>query len=112
MIEAGGQRPAGLRVGLDPLEFALGHAGIMLERHRRDGLLPLARIAHGARERDDGAEIGAAGRQPAHLGADVEILGLNADHGTMSLSAARDGWKKRDLFGAGKSSWNAAHASG
>ena len=29
---------------------------------------------------EDGADIGAAGPQRGDLGADVEVLGLNADH--------------------------------
>ena len=58
-------------------ELALGHAGIMLERHRLDGAVL---VADGAEEGDDGADIGAAGLQRRDLGADVEILLLHADH--------------------------------
>ena len=34
--------------------------------------------AHRAGERDDGADVGAAGGQARHLGADLEILALHA----------------------------------
>ena len=70
--------PAGERLGFDALELGLGHARIVLERHRGDRVAA-GLAAHGAGEGDDGADIGAAGRQTADLGADVEVLGLDAN---------------------------------
>src|SRR5262245_6905058 len=71
------QRPACMRLRLDALKFALGHARIVLEHHAGNGF---ARIvgAHEPREGDDGADIAAAGRQPGDLGADLEVGGLDA----------------------------------
>src|SRR5262249_54954757 len=36
--QSGGEWPAAVRLGLDLGELALGHAGIMFERHRRDAV--------------------------------------------------------------------------
>ncbi len=65
------------RLGLDARQLGLGHAGIVLERHAGDaGAIVLA--AHDPGEGDDGADVGAAGGEAAHVGADVEVLALDA----------------------------------
>ena len=55
-----------------------GHAGIMLERHRRDRIGALATAAN-AGEGHDRADIVAALRDQPLFGGDVEILALQAD---------------------------------
>ena len=55
--EARLKRPARMRLFFDTGQLVFGHAGIMFERHRRDGA-PL--IAHRAEEGDDSADVGAA----------------------------------------------------
>ena len=56
---------------------ASGHAGIMLERHRRDG----AALSRTVPTKVTMAPISrAAGLQPRDLGADVEVLLLDPDH--------------------------------
>ena len=71
--------PACVCLRLDAGKLFLRHAGIMLERHGghrvRCGL-----IAHGSDECGDGAHICAAASQCGNLGADVEILALNANY--------------------------------
>ena len=58
--EAGGERPSGSGLGLDPLQLGLGHARIVLERHfgnRRT----LVATAYRAGECDDSANVVATG---------------------------------------------------
>jgi hypothetical protein len=71
------KREARARLGLDAGKLGFGHAGIMFERHRRDGAVL---VAHRAGEGDDGADVAPSGLEPRDLGADVEILSLHADH--------------------------------
>ena len=74
--QAGVQRPAGQRLGLDPLQLALGHAGIMLERHRGEPA-PAGELAHQAGEGRDPADPGIAGGQLGQFLPDIERLGLD-----------------------------------
>src|SRR6185312_17212913 len=83
---------AASRLRLDAFELALGHAGIMFQRHRAD-LFVAGDVAHQPDERRDAADAGLAARQRLDLGADIEILALDADH----RSAARDWRENRDL---------------
>ena len=95
-LACSGQRLAGL--GLDARQLGLRHAGIVLERHAGDaGAVVLA--AHDAGEGDDGADVGAAGGEAAHLGADVEVLAL---HPHAQGSASRHRRKEGDLARSGE----------
>jgi hypothetical protein len=76
-LSSSGQRRSGL--GFDPLEFALGHAGIVLQGHRQDALA-LVGVADEAGEARNRADVGAALGEAGELLARVEGLGLDADH--------------------------------
>ena len=79
MTPSSGQRVARF---LDvTLDLGLRHAGIMFQRHRRDAV-----VAADAGEGRDRADIGAPVRQPRDLGADVEVLALDADGQPLSRS--------------------------
>src|SRR5262249_61907034 len=84
--EARLQRPARVCLGLDAGQLALGHAGIMLERHVLDGAVL---VAHRAGEGNDGADVAAPHLELRDLGADVEILLLDADHISLRSPAGR-----------------------
>src|SRR5581483_8435925 len=87
------QRPAPGGLGLDAGQLGFRHAGIVLERHGRDAAGG-ALATHGAGEGDDGTDVGAAGREAAHLGADVEVV-LLYPHG--HRSAPRHRWEEGDF---------------
>ena len=75
------QRPALLRLRDVAGDLLLGHAGIVLERERRDALAGLV-VAADAGEGDHRADVGAPARELRRLGGGVEILALQADgHG-------------------------------
>ena len=72
MTPSSGQRVARF---LDvTLDLGFRHAGIVFQRHRRDAV-----VAADAGEGRDRADVGAPVRQPRDLGADVEVLALDAD---------------------------------
>jgi hypothetical protein len=70
------QRPAGARLLLDSRELTLGHAGIVLERHRRHRPA-LVQVAHQADEHAHGAGPGGALAEPRQLRGNVEIIALH-----------------------------------
>ncbi len=76
------QRPARARFLDMALDLGLRHAGIVFQRHRHDAV-----VAADAGEGRDRADVGAPVRQPRDLGADVEILALDAD-GQLSLRSS------------------------
>ncbi len=65
--------PARPRLLDDAGQRLLGHARIVLERHRRD-VGAFVQVAHDADEARDGADLRIAGAQARDLGADVEVL--------------------------------------
>src|SRR5262249_44497525 len=81
--QSGGEWPAAVRLGLDLGELALGHAGIMFERHRRDAIsaAPLKiEVAHEADKTRDAAHGMVAGGELFQLMPDIQILALHPDH--------------------------------
>ena len=56
----------------------LGHPGVVFEFHRTDRLA-IAAFAHRAHEAGHRAHASIAGPQAGDLGAEVEVLGLDAD---------------------------------
>jgi hypothetical protein len=93
--EAVVEGPAGPGQGLDPLELALGHAGVVLEGHRQDRLAAVG-VADEPGEARDGADVGAPGGEAGELEARLERFKLDPDHGL----AAGDGGEERHLAGA------------
>ena len=77
------QAPAAFGFEADGSEGVLGHAGVVLERHRGDAPA-LGHVAHGADEAGDAADIEAAGDQGGDVGADVDYLVLDPDGGHFS----------------------------
>ena len=88
-LSCSGQRRA--RLGLDRGELALGHAGIVLERHGEHRLAAML-VAHHADEAGDAADVGAAAREAGELGRDVERLAC-----TRIISAAGHRREERHL---------------
>src|ERR1700728_194770 len=81
------ERPAAGWLGLDLRPFFLGHARIMLEAQR---LNPVGapQIAHQPDKAGDAADAWIARGELFQLGADIEILALDADHPLNPLSLA------------------------
>lgn len=74
------QRPASAGFRFDRFKLTFGHAGVMLQRHRRHRLAALPRlmdIAHQTDKHAHAAHRRVAGGEGGQFSADVEIFRLN-----------------------------------
>ena len=97
--------PTRFRFGDDFFQRALGHAGVVFERHpghRRVVARDFVQIAHRAGESRDRADLRVArtlrGAQGIDLARQVEVFGLHPHwHRRVLRSTAGDGWKECNL---------------
>jgi hypothetical protein len=90
--------------GLDPLELALGHAGVVLEGHRQDALAAVG-VADEPGEARDGADVGATGGEAGELEARLERFGLDADHRQPPVTGGKNATSRAPASLAEGSAW-------